>query len=331
MSACLKLVAAELFASRDVKHVEVQCLELAGKQCHDLMQSREDATGEVRIKDNKDGSVTFVGASKSLIDSPRELVFVFEQCQRRRATQSTEQNDVSSRSHAVFQLKLPDEGGGVLRFFDCAGTERRHDSLMHSKERQMESKEINESLYAFKECIRARTNNSKTQHNMLVPYRSSNLTRILRESLESEYTSLAVIGCIAPEATATEHTIQTLKTLCDLTGSTFYEGKTEKLLSDLNSIEPAVPPQKWDYAGLVQWLSDQSLLGNSPVPSHLDGKLIMRMNRMQLRNALYDNETTRGGQSASEVGMEKAAKLFDSLREESGRVGRLELQRRMRP
>ena len=99
-------------------------------------------------------------------------------------------------------------------------------------------------------------------------------------------------------------------------------------MSEGTGLEPAVPPKKWDYEELVKWLSEQSLLGNSPIPSHLDGKLIMRMNKLQLRNALYDNEATTGCQSASELGMEKASKLFVSLREASDRVTRLKLQRR---
>lgn len=327
MSACLKLIAAELFNHRAVKQIEVQCLELAGRRCRDLMQSDEHAVGEVRIIDNEDGSVTFVGAGKSVVVSPRQLVAALEQCQERRATQSTEQNDVSSRSHAVFQIKIVN-GEGTLTLLDCAGTERRNDSLMHSKERQVESTEINASLYALKECIRVRTCNRKAQHKVHVPYRSSNLTRVLRESLENEDATLAVIGCIAPEATATEHTIQTLKTLCNLIGSEWHEGKQEKLLEE-TSAEVAIPLKKWDNSALKKWLSDRSLLGNSPVPAKLDGKSILRMSKIQLRNALYDNETPKGGRTASELGMEKANKLFHSLREESGRISRLDLQRRL--
>jgi len=327
MSACLKLVASELFAHRAVKQIEVQCLELAGKRCRDLLQSDEHAAGEVRIIDNEDGSVTFVDASKSVLASPKQLVAALEQCQERRATQSTEQNDVSSRSHAAYRIKIVN-GEGSLTLLDCAGTERRNDSLMHSKERQMESTEINASLYALKECIRVRTCNRKSQHKVHVPYRSSNLTRVLRESLENDDATLAVIGCIAPEATATEHTIQTLKTLCNLIGTEWHEGKQEKLLEDTSS-EAALPLKKWDHNELKKWLSDRSLLGNSPVPSKLDGKSILRMSKIQLRNALYDNEIAKGGRTAPALGMEKADKLFHSLREESGRIARLDLQRRL--
>ncbi len=91
---------------------------------------------------------------------------------------------------------------GVLTLIDCAGSERRHDSMYHSSERQKESAEINASLWALKECIRARaTNNSR------IPYRNSNLTRILRESFERQNARLCVIACVAPNATDTEHTV----------------------------------------------------------------------------------------------------------------------------
>jgi len=336
MAACQKLVAAELFASHRVKRVQVQCLELTGKRCRDLMRSDEQADGgEVRILDNDDGSVTFDNAFTSELDSPRELVSVLLQSQERRATHATEVNDVSSRSHAIFQIRTINKSlnhgsstGGVLTLLDCAGTERRNDSLFHSKERQVESAEINASLYALKECIRVRTRNSKTKQKIHVPYRSSNLTRILRESLECDDAHLAVIATISPNATDTEHTIQTLKTLCNLTGTEWCECDSEKLSDPTSAAEPALPPKKWDNDGLVRWLSDRSLLGSSPVPAELDGKSIMRMSKIHLRNALYDNENG-GGRSAAAVGREKADRLFQCLRAESDRVARLEWQRRM--
>ena len=45
---------------------------------------------------------------------------------------------------------------GIITLIDCAGSERRNDSLYHDKERQKVSAEINASLYALKSCIRAR-------------------------------------------------------------------------------------------------------------------------------------------------------------------------------
>merc|ERR1740123_2719198 len=96
----------------------------------------------------------------------------------RRATSATDANDVSSRSHAVCMIRLAQSRGQLL-LIDCAGTERRKDSMFRSKERQQEGAEINASLHALKECIRYLT----TQHK--VPshaYRASSLTKVLADA-----------------------------------------------------------------------------------------------------------------------------------------------------
>ena len=72
----------------------------------------------------------------------------------RRATEATDINSGSSRSHAVLQLLVegfePTGTGkkraakrGLLTLVDCAGSERKEDSNGHSKERQKETVEIN--------------------------------------------------------------------------------------------------------------------------------------------------------------------------------------------
>lgn len=331
MTACQKLVAAEIFATtRDVNQVQVQCLELVGKKCRDLLNCETDAD-DVRIVDIDDGSVTFVNACTAVADSPRELMSVLVESQKRRATQSTEQNDVSSRSHAIYQIRTLDGNGkargGVLTLLDCAGTERRNDSLFHSKERQAESAEINSSLYSLKECIRVRSRNAKAKsanQRVRVPYRSSNLTRVLRESLECSDAHLAVIAAVAPNATDTEHTIQTLTLLANLTGTDFDEGESQKLTSPtMGDDQPSVAPKKWNHTELVAWLSEQQLLlGHSPVPRQLDGSTLMRMSKIQLRNTFYGDQADRS------AAVKKADLLFQSLRAESVRVARLDMKRR---
>ncbi|CAJ1417059.1 unnamed protein product [Effrenium voratum] len=74
---------------------------------------------------------------------------VMQMAQSRRATSATDANAVSSRSHAVCILRLL-QCEGQLMLVDCAGTERRKDSMYHSKERQQEGAEINASLHALK-------------------------------------------------------------------------------------------------------------------------------------------------------------------------------------
>jgi kinesin family protein 2/24 len=296
MNAVEELSAADVFnfaptnikaASTSGKQITVQVryLELSGKSCRDLL---EDSRPEVRIMDNnnEDGSVCFVNATSVVVETAEELVKVMAEAKHRRATQATDKNDESSRSHAVCQMTIYARDAaeeknhaarqrGVLTLVDCAGTERRNDSMYHSKSRQAESNEINASLYALKECIRARSSSASSQSQQgYVPYRSNNLTRVLRESLERQDASLAVIATVAPNATDTEHTIQTLKTVSTLSGLPSEEGRLQKVsnTSKLGEEHP-IAPKRWDHKALVEWLSEKNLVEKA-VPGHVDGKLV---------------------------------------------------------
>ena len=207
---------------------------------------------------------------------------------------------------------------GVLTLIDCAGSERRLDSLYHSSDRQKESAEINASLWALKECIRARARGSKKTG--LIPYRSSNLTRILRESLERDDARLCVVATVAPNATDTEHTLETLKTVSSLVA---VEGAMEEMEShEVLVMSPrnhsdALAPKQWDRLQLIEWLGRKRLL-QKDVPDRMDGKQIMRMSRIQLKNMFFIDDNG-----------DKADLLFKALREENDRATRLQLERRI--
>ena len=117
----------------------------------------------------------------------------------RRRTETTSANDVSSRSHALCLVRL--SNGGKLVLVDCAGTERKKDSMWHTKERQVEGAQINASLHALKECIRHKAEiNSVPTH----VYRSSCLTKLLADAFQDN--GLLTIFCtVSPCATDTEH------------------------------------------------------------------------------------------------------------------------------
>merc|ERR1712178_645313 len=91
------------------------------------------------------------------------------------------------------------------------GSERKEDSSHHTAERQREGAEINSSLHALKECIRALS--SGAQH---VPYRMSNLTRILRDSFTRPDARLTVVATVAPGCSDAEHSVATLRMGCGL-------------------------------------------------------------------------------------------------------------------
>ena len=81
-------------------------------------------------------------------------------------------NAQSSRSHMVYRIC---DGEAVTTFVDLAGNEKGRHSLCHR-----EAAHINQSLFAFKECLRRRA--AGAAH---VPYRRSQLTRVLRPLLQA--------------------------------------------------------------------------------------------------------------------------------------------------
>lgn len=127
-----------------------------------------------------------------------------------RTTHSTAANDTSSRSHAIAQIKVRDDQGkgiGKLLIVDLAGSERAQDTQSNNRQRRLEGAEINKSLLALKECIRAL--DSKSGH---VPFRASKLTMVLRDSfLNQQSSKIVMIACINPGSSSADHTINTLR------------------------------------------------------------------------------------------------------------------------
>jgi kinesin family protein 2/24 len=74
-----------------------------------------------------------------------------------RAQGTTGANSESSRSHAIMSMSLKhyDKLYSKMSFIDLAGSERGADTMHTDKQTKMDGAEINKSLLALKECIRA--------------------------------------------------------------------------------------------------------------------------------------------------------------------------------
>ncbi|CAN0192137.1 unnamed protein product, partial [Laminaria digitata] len=117
---------------------------------------------------------------------------------------------VSLRSHAICQICVRDSSNGrlygKLSLIDLAGSERGADTKSHNRQRRMEGADINKSLLALKECIRAL--DSESVH---VPYRASKLTLVLKDSFTRKGARTVMIATVSPGASAADHTINTLR------------------------------------------------------------------------------------------------------------------------
>ena len=132
-----------------------------------------------------------------------------------RSTGSTSANRDSSRSHAVLQLHLRKSAGskvdvehGRLTFIDLAGSERGADTDQASRTTRLEGAEINTSLLALKEVIRALATGDAMAH---IPFRGSKLTQVLKESFVGKNSRTVMVACVAPNMTNCEHTLNTLR------------------------------------------------------------------------------------------------------------------------
>lgn len=151
-----------------------------------------------------------VGLTEKVVDSVDEVLKIIQHGNVTRTSGQTSANSNSSRSHAVFQIVLRPTGTtrihGKFSFIDLAGNERGADTSSANRQTRMEGAEINKSLLALKECIRA-----LGKQNAHLPFRVSKLTQVLRDSFIGEKSKTCMIAMISPGLSSCEHTLNTLR------------------------------------------------------------------------------------------------------------------------
>ncbi|KAJ6799321.1 kinesin-like protein KIN-13B [Iris pallida] len=189
----------------------VSFFEIYGGKLFDLLSDRR----KLCMREDGKQQVCIVGLQEfrvSNVDTIRELI---ESGNASRTTGTTGANEESSRSHAILQLVIkrsvdgtetkPSRIIGKLSFIDLAGSERGADTTDNDKQTRIEGAEINKSLLALKECIRALDNDQ-----VHIPFRGSKLTEVLRDSFIGNSRTV-MISCISPNAGSCEHTLNTLR------------------------------------------------------------------------------------------------------------------------
>ncbi|KAM3937523.1 kinesin-like protein KIF24 [Leptodactylus fuscus] len=184
--------------------VWISFYEIYCGQLYDLLNGRK------RLYAREDGKhvVQVVGLREVQVNSVDFLLEVILKGSRERSTGATGVNSDSSRSHAVIQIQIKDAGNrklGRMSFIDLAGSERASDARESDKQTKIEGAEINQSLLALKECIRA-----LDQEQAHTPFRQSKLTQVLKDSFIGN-SKTCMIANISPSHIATEHTLNTLR------------------------------------------------------------------------------------------------------------------------
>ncbi|XP_052032228.1 kinesin-like protein KIF24 [Apodemus sylvaticus] len=184
--------------------VWISFYEIYCGQLYDLLNGRK----RLFAREDSKHVVQIAGLRELQVDSVELLLQVILKGSKERSTGATGVNADSSRSHAVIQIQIKDAAKrtfGRISFIDLAGSERAADARDSDRQTKMEGAEINQSLLALKECIRA-----LDQEHTHTPFRQSKLTQVLKDSFIGN-AKTCMIANISPSHIATEHTLNTLR------------------------------------------------------------------------------------------------------------------------
>lgn len=189
--------------------VTVTFFEIYGGRIQDLLNERK----RLKLLEDGKGEVVISGLEEFEANDTSQFFSLVDAGNGKRTTHATEANDTSSRSHAICQILLRDKVTsrlrGKLSLVDLAGSERGTDTKSHNRQRRTESSEINTSLLALKECIRALDSGRGSARH--VPCRASKLTLILKDCFTSKLARTTMIATVSPGASSADHTLNTLR------------------------------------------------------------------------------------------------------------------------
>ncbi|XP_038869577.1 kinesin-like protein KIF2A isoform X4 [Salvelinus namaycush] len=228
--------------------------------------------GKAKLRVLEDGKqqVQVVGLHERDVKCTENVLKLIEVGNSCRTSGQTSANAHSSRSHAVFQIILRRKGKmhGKFSLIDLAGNERGADTSSADRQTRLEGAEINKSLLALKECIRALGRNKPH-----TPFRASKLTQVLRDSFIGENSRTCMIATISPGMTSCENTLNTLR----------YANRVKELTVDANQVTEGVHPN----IHVVDLLdNDWDHLGSSPQRDDL--KLLCEQNEEEVSPQLFN-------------------------------------------
>jgi kinesin family member 2/24 len=179
---------------------------------------------------------------------------------------------------------------GKMSLVDLAGSERGTDTKQHNSQRRNESAEINTSLLALKECIRALDKPGKNH----VPYRASKLTLVLKDCFTSSQARTAMIATMSPGASSADHTLNTLRYADRIkekqVGSA---GDKSKPATDSILLSPSIPKTLAASIPVLQSLSDDEAELRRTVQALFEQEeqlLNTHMNNIQINAELLTEE-----------------------------------------
>lgn len=190
--------------------VRVSYAEIYNEQFIDLLNPATESS-EFSVMEDSSGGVFVKGLSQHLAGSEEEALGLLFEGEANRAIAEHQLNKASSRSHTIFTLSLELRGHGAtesmltskLHLVDLAGSERLSKTQSTGTVAK-EAQHINKSLSFLEQVIMALGDKNR-EH---IPYRSSKLTHMLKDSLGGNCKTIMVANVWAEPS----HLDETLST-----------------------------------------------------------------------------------------------------------------------
>ncbi|EGC28989.1 hypothetical protein DICPUDRAFT_90705 [Dictyostelium purpureum] len=194
-------------------NIRASHLEIYKEEIFDLLACNGDTVGKpLGLFDTQKG-FKIPDLEEIVVNDRHTILGILTKSCKRRQTAETQYNKQSSRSHCIFSItvhvKETTMNGedlikiGKLNLVDLAGSENAEKS--GNNDRLREAALINKSLLTLGKVITDLSNNEKH-----IPYRSSQLTKILQDSLGGK-TKTSIIATISPSLYNLEETVNTLE------------------------------------------------------------------------------------------------------------------------
>ncbi|XP_045187061.2 kinesin-like protein KIF16B isoform X2 [Mercenaria mercenaria] len=176
---------------------EVSYLEIYNEKVRDLLKvtNAHNVVHNLRVREHPKEGPYVQGLSKYIVHSFGEIESLMQKGNSVRTTASTNMNDVSSRSHALFTIVftqatikdgIPSEKMSKVHLVDLAGSERAT-ATGATGQRLREGGSINKSLVSLgtviKQLAEVSEKGLKSAKGHFIPYRDSVLTWLLKDSL----------------------------------------------------------------------------------------------------------------------------------------------------
>ncbi|KAJ6645346.1 Kinesin-like protein Klp68D [Pseudolycoriella hygida] len=188
--------------------VTASYMEIYMEELRDLLKPNSKS---LELRERENVGVFVPNLHSVLCKNVDEMLNVMNQGNKNRTVGKTNMNEHSSRSHAIFMIKIEmcdletnKVKVGKLNLIDLAGSERQSKTGA-TAERLKEASKINRALSSLGNVISALAENSPH-----IPYRDSKLTRLLQDSLGGNSKTI-MIANIGPSEYNYNETLTTLR------------------------------------------------------------------------------------------------------------------------